>query len=236
MLISAHFPVNALKKGLRKVDFPFVLAHMWPQAAYRNILHDFKNTFAIVDNGVHENGTPLGVDRVAGVLDDNPGWIGILPDKIHKPIWTWKSLIQTVGETGMALHSWGAVLHGNSREQIHFQHDLACELGVGLICFPYKARRWDYLDPHSIDFRWGQRYHLMGLAEEDKLETYSRLPGKWSIDTMKIWKVDLTHPNWHGVKVGHVFHEVNWDLVDSNLNYLRGRFHGGTPERISSVG
>ena len=94
MLISAHFPPNALKHGLRKVDFPFVLAHMWNQAAYRNILQDYKNTFAIVDNGVHENGTPLGVDRVADVLDDNPGWVGILPDKIHKPIWTWAKLIR----------------------------------------------------------------------------------------------------------------------------------------------
>lgn len=235
MQVSAHFPTNAMNKGLKKLDFPFVLAHLWNRAEYRKHLDRYRNVFAIVDNGVHENGQPLPVDRIASVLDLNPGWIGILPDMIHKPVWTWTRVVKTMVQTGLDPSHWGVVLHGNQPEQIHFQHDLAVELGFGLICFPYKANRWTYLKPTIIDFRYNQRYHLMGLNEKDDLRRYATLPGKWSLDSMKIWKLDLRQANWHGHKVDFEYYDVDWSLVDSNLEYLGERFYGGSAQRLSQI-
>lgn len=68
----------------------------------------------------------------------------------------------------------------------------------------------------------------MGLSELDTLEKYSTLPGKWSIDTTKIWKTDLSTPGWHGWKGNPQHDSVDFDLVKSNLAYLRNRFNAGT--------
>ena len=235
MLISSHFPINCMKRGISKLDFPFVLTHLWSQGKYRRNLEPYGNTFGIVDNGMHENGQPLPIHRIADVLDQNPGWIGILPDRLHKPIWTWGRTIRAIARTGISLQHWGMVLHGASAPQIHFQHDLAVELGVGLICFPFRAPRWNYLTETKIDFRYEQRYHLMGLNEQDRLEEYAKLPGKWSIDSMKIWKVDLTQPNWHGHKVDHEYYNVDWGLVNNNMSYLKERTYGRAASRVPDL-
>jgi hypothetical protein len=68
----------------------------------------------------------------------------------------------------------------------------------------------------------------MGLSEIDDLEVYGTLPGRWSIDTMKLWKVDLTKKNWHGVKVNPEYHAVDFGLVENNLHYLKDRFNART--------
>ena len=68
----------------------------------------------------------------------------------------------------------------------------------------------------------------MGLSEDDDLETYGTLPGTWSIDTMKIWKVDLTHSGWHGVRADPEHSTVDFELVENNLHYLKERFNART--------
>lgn len=228
MLISAHFPINNLRRGLSYVDFPFILAQFWNRKAYRDTLSRYQNTFAIVDNGVHERGEPLSPDRVADILDTGGAWKGILPDFLHKPIATWKAIIKAIQLRGLDLRHWGVVLHGSNPAHVRFQHDLAIALDTGLICFPFKAPRHLYLDTSVIRFGYEQRYHLMGLSEMDTLEKYSTLPGKWSIDTTKIWKVDLTKPNWHGHEVNPEHGPVDFDLVKSNISYLKERFNART--------
>jgi hypothetical protein len=226
--------MNYLRLGLKQVDFPFILAHLWKRKPYRDELLHFKGTFAIVDNGTHERGTPLPTDAIAGILEAGPAWVGILPDHIHKPIRTWKETFRAVQSRGLDLKYWGFVIHGRDPAHVQFQHDLAVELGAKVICFPYRSPRWDYLRPEHISFRYEQRYHLMGLAEKDRLERYEQLPGTWSVDSMKIWKVDLTQPGWHGHKVNHEHHNIDLELLKRNVNYLRERFHAGATGRIPS--
>ena len=119
------------------------------------------------------------------------------------------------------------MLHGSNPAHIRFQHDLAVALGAGLICFPFRAPRYLYLDTTVLRFEYQQRYHLMGLSEMDLLEEYARLPGRWSIDTTKIWKHDLTQPGWHGHEADPVQSRVDFGLVKSNIQYLKDRFNAG---------
>jgi hypothetical protein len=228
MLISSHFPLNVTKRGLQHVDFPFILAQYWHRKPYRDALSAFSNTFAIVDNGAHETGRPLSPDRVAEILDTGGGWKGILPDYLHKPAETWATIIHHVQIRGLDLKHWGIVLHGHNAFHIQLQHDIAIKLGVGVICFPFKSPRANYLSTSHICFDYNQRYHLMGLSEDDDLETYGTLPGTWSIDTMKIWKVDLSQPGWHGHKADPEQSRVDFGLVKANVQYLKERFDART--------
>lgn len=238
MLISSHFPIHQLKKGLRHVDFPFILAQYWGDKQYRDILQSFRNTFAIVDNGVHERSEPIPADRIADILDTGGGWKGILPDYIHKPIASWTAAIKTIQLRGLDLRHWGLVLHGDNPAHIQFQHDLAVALGTGVICFPYRSPRYVYLNTHLISFRYDQRYHLMGLSEADNLERYATLPGIWSLDSTKIWRMDLTQPGWEDSPPGQPAHEtttvVDFSLLTNNLNYLKDRFNAGITRSLSS--
>jgi hypothetical protein len=229
MLISSHFPLNNLRRGLQHVDFPFILAQYWHRKDYRDTLQSFANTFAIVDNGVHETGRAITPDTLANILDYGGGWKGILPDFIHKPAETWATIIRYVQTRGIDLSHWGIVLHGSHPTHVQLQHDIAVRLGVGVICFPFKAPRAYYLSTAHIKFRYEQRYHLMGLSETDRLEVYNKLPGRWSLDTMKIWKLDLSEPGWHGVRVDPEYSPVDFGLVKSNLAYLKERFNATTP-------
>jgi hypothetical protein len=215
-----------MKRGLQHVDFPFILAHLWRRKPYQDTLLRFQNTFAIVDNGVHERGEPMPPDMVADILNQGGAWKGILPDFLHRPIQTWTAIIQNIQVRGLDLRYWGVVLHGDNPEHIRFQHDLAISLGVGLICFPFRAPRYKYLSSDFIKFRYEQRYHLMGLSEKDTLETYSTLPGKWSIDTTKLWRIDLeSETDWHGKDYDTEYSDVDFDLVKRNVAYLRRRFN-----------
>jgi hypothetical protein len=228
MLISAHFPLNNLARGLQYIDFPFILSQYWHRKEYRDTLLRFQNTFAIVDNGVHERGEPLAPAHVAAVLSDGGAWIGFLPDYIHKPIKTWRETVHCARVLGLDFRHWGLVLHGDNPEHIRFQHDLAVSLNFGLIAFPYKAPRHTYLKTSVIKFEYAQRYHLMGLSEKDDLTAYAALPGKWSIDSMKIWKIDLSQPNWHGHTVNFEKTTIDFGLVKSNIQYLKDRFNART--------
>jgi hypothetical protein len=217
-----------MKRGLSHVDFPFILAQYWNRKPYRDALSSFANTFAIVDNGSHETGRPLSPDTVAEILDSGGGWKGILPDYLHRPAETWETIIRHIQIRGIDLRHWGIVLHGHNAFHIQLQHDIAIRLGVGVICFPFKAPRVNYLSTAHIKFDYDQRYHLMGLSEIDDLEAYGILPGRWSIDTMKLWKVDLTQPNWHGVEGDPEHCNVDFGLVENNLHYLKDRFNART--------
>ena len=224
--IGAALPVlGPLKFALLALDYPFVLPSLWKYPHYRDAHIQLGKTWGIVDNDVHDKGIACSVDTIATILNDAPGWIGILPDVIHKPVATWNALIQTCLQTGISPKHWGIVLHGNDVEVMRFQFDLAHELGFGLICFPYRALRHVYLHPDVLYFRGDQRYHLMGLSERDSLITYGHLPGRWSIDTTKLYKADLTTKPWHGF-THQITDAFDLDLLKRNIDFLRKAFHG----------
>jgi hypothetical protein len=183
---------------------------------------------------MHETGGPVGIAEIASCLDSAGGWVGILPDKIHKPIFTWSSAIRAAQRYGIDFRHWGVVLHSSNAAYVRFQHDLAVSLGVGLIGFPYKARRWEYLDERVLKFEYDQRYHLLGLNERDELEKYATLPGRWSIDTMKLWKVDLTKPGWHGHTRNIEHDDVDIELLKNNVAYLRELFYARSSGGVST--
>lgn len=209
-------------RALNMLDYPFVLPHHWTRSSrYREVHGEFGGTWGIVDNGMHETSSPMPPSKIAPILESNPGWVGILPDYLHRPVATWAAIIDLINMTGLPLNRWGIVLHGSDVSVMKFQFDLAHQLGFGLICFPYKAARWVYLHSEVLYFRHTQRYHLMGLSAQDDLWRFARLPGKWSLDTTKLWKIDLISA---GSKIhGHSSTDLplNLSYLKTNLVYLR---------------
>lgn len=221
MYFSTHFPIKDTVKGLKLVDYPFILAQYWKYKPYRDAYKPYGRTFGIVDNGFHELGASLSVPQVASAMLGH--WAGILPDVLNRPVTTWEKAIRQIQLYGIDFAHWGIVIQGISTEQIIFQLDLAHALGFGLIAFPFKTARWEYLPILRVRLRGDRKYHLLGLSPLDTLDVYNSLPGTWSLDTGKICKTDLTKKpeTWSGHYLDWKEGRVDFDLVKKNLSHLK---------------
>ncbi len=182
--------------GLRSLDtdFDFILAdRIIHSSEYLSYYHeDFPYSLRMLDNGMHEGGTPL----VASTLLDMAAELGvdviIGPD--HKNDWE-----ATLERTTMFRTYWkgltAIVLHTASDcidtplNQLLYAHRCAIRADFNIICLPYRTRNKVALN--AFPFAEGIWYHFLGLNNLAELEVMKNLSktNSVSLDTGKPFRL-----------------------------------------------
>jgi hypothetical protein len=181
-------------------DLDFVLAHkVLGDPTYADELRGrHKTRILILDNSMHELGTPLSCGHIARAAELCNADYVIPPDLLGE--WdknvTWVSEMNAEKLKRNPRWNLAPVLCGTTREQRFAFLRMCAILRVGMVCLPFKEDRFswyneqkDYLEQEMDDCPC---IHLLGvntLAELRDFALISRTSNfHWSVDTAKAYK------------------------------------------------
>jgi hypothetical protein len=187
MRLALEIPTAHLPRLTPHTDLDFALAH--------RVLEDPEYAFfyaerprgreLILDNSMHELGTPLPVNRLYEAARRVRADYVIAPDKLGDPLWTLDQLQRTSYAMG-AHFKIGVVMCGrNPTERGEF---LRKSIGAAMLCLPYREDRLSWFREQKP--AWWNRIHLLGASSLTELSAWTReveAHGKmnFSVDTSK---------------------------------------------------
>lgn len=213
--LALEIPESRLADWSPYTQLDFVLAHKVlesPKYA-RFFKHRVAGRELILDNSVHELGTPLDPITLVEAAERVDATYVISPDRLEDAVWTIaQSLALRRMLNGRARLA--SVLTGDSiRER---RNVLDAYRGVDMLCLPYRRTRLEWFFEHReiILSRW-DRIHLLGVSSLEELSAWKwiadRFPGvSFSVDTAK---------------------PVKWGLLERDLRTLEEIRHAPVPSK-----
>jgi len=229
--LALEVPTPILWRFSAMQDLAFLLAHrLGSDRRYRSwaLSEVLSGRETIVDNGLIELGTPWNIQSLYNLLyplftDEGrlPENMYITaPDQLFNGSFSRNNYIAATKKWASA--NWAYVVHGTDLIGREDEYNWAMDNGVKLIGFAFKEDRLDWLS--TLIFSANQRYHLYGLADLEEIKMVKKLPGLWSVDTGKPFKMAHANRGWLNCR------NIRWEIGREGLTSAQT----GLAERYTS--
>lgn len=234
--LALEMPPALFKVLEMNTDLDFILAHKVLEDSYYadHFANRPKSRELILDNSMHELGTPLPIgDLIAAAKKVRPTWV-IAPDNMDDVSWTIARFYEMKdrfpgGHGAVVGVVVGQTPHERAQAYDHFK-------SASLVCLPFRRPRLEWFLEQKMRH---PRIHLLGMSSDWELEAWTWLSFilpdiEFSVDTSKPLKAGLLGLRIHsgmplrglGVSSKDLL-EIKYvspsqiELIRANVNWLR---------------
>jgi len=187
MKLSMEIPTAHLADLSPLVDIDFLIPHKLEDKRYRDFYANRLNVECIMDNGFHELGEPLTIEKLIHYCNMMQPDFLISPDKLDDVSWTMEMaevMVKKVPSYKLAGNVFGETREERIKMISHYR-----SLRFGMVCFPYRKRQPEWFT-HSLNeltsiVNTFARVHFLGAINELETKFLAKTFPHASIDTAK---------------------------------------------------